>query len=466
MRIVMALVLLASVLTVVAIGDGDGFETFQRRDREQFRQFLSPRPEPTPVGRETETVAPIENAPVESSPVPDTTPGIQAALNDGASFFASRIQAGDAEPVAVEATVAYMAKLPGVRETGAAEDGCSIRLECAVGTSGMFIFKPMEKSDAGSEQASEVSPEPVADTSDRAGNAPVTGSAPKRAIILEPFENTTGGGSLPDGSPEQISQTLRDAGIEVTHVRGEDAGIQQFSQLGAYDIVYMHTHCGWTKGNTWMSGEAVTPEKTEAYRKQYGDAVIIGKTSDGEMTYTITADFIRKIDPFKGTLVYISGCNSATATEQQKSIAAALEERGAAAHIGYDGYMLAKYATANTDVDFFKYLVLHGLSVDEARAKNPSVHYGKAHPVEKVFKGRVRSAGKGTTTVELAKDKRIEILKAEHRRLQAELVALSEKIQAAWSIGSSSSVSEWEARMTAIRAQQKDIYQRVLALNK
>ncbi len=51
--------------------------------------------------------------------------------------------------------------------------------------------------------------------------------------------------------------------------------------------------------------------------------------------------------------------------------------------------------------------------------------------------------------------------KAEHRRLQAELVALNDKIQAD---PSSNQVPSWESNMKQIRARQADIYQRVLAL--
>ncbi len=448
MRTISTVVTLSILAAVLAdLAGGDEFGDFRQKDREQFNEFkrsaAAPVPELPPVPRQVMTAR-------------EEALRIEDALNKAAESFKARREAGDEEQVAAAAAVAYARQLGGVKDAGIAEDDCTIWLEGENGQSGIFIFKPMEASAANTDAEAPAGEGRAKDAEAETVSARVGG---KRAIVLEPFETDTGG-DLKDESPEAIVATMKQAGIDVTHVRGRDAGIETFSRLGEYDIVYMHTHCGWKKQNTWMSGEPVTPEKTEEYTRKYGDSVFVGKTGSGELTYTVNADFIRKIKPFQGTLVYISGCNSSTRAEESTSIVTALKERGASAHVGYDGYMMAGYATAFTDVEFFRYLILDGLTVEECLAKKPNPEYGKAH-MSWPYKGRLKPAGKSEVSIEIDKDKRIESLKAEHRRLQAELLVLNDKIQAA---PSSSQVPDWEAKMTRIRDRQAEIYQRVLAL--
>lgn len=447
MRTISTVVTLAILGAVLAdLAGGNEFGDFRQKDREQFNEFKrsagATAPEHPPVPRQVVTAR-------------EEALSIEDAVNKTAEFFKTRREAGDEEKVAAAATVAFARQLGGVKDAGIAEDECTIWLEGENGQAGIFIFKPMEESAANTDVEAPAGEVRAQDAPSVTVPARVGG---RKAIVLEPFETDTGG-DLKDPSPEEIVATMKQAGIDVTHVRGRDAGIETFSRLGEYDIVYVHTHCGLQKKKEmWMSGEHVTPEKTAEYAKKYGDSVFVGTSSRTEPTYSMNADFIRKIKPFQGSLVYVSGCNSSPTNKTPTSMAAALKERGASAYMGYDGFMLAKYATCHTDVEFFKYLILYGLTVKECLAKKPSGRYLFARPLSLA---RLRPAGNGDARVEIDKDKRIECLKAEHRRLQGELLVLNDKIQAD---PSSSKVPDWEKSMIQIRKRQAEIYQRVLAL--
>ncbi len=392
---------------------------------------------------------------------------LATAIGQGGDFFRQMRQNGKEEQETVTATIEFVKQLTGIADAGLSDDNCTIWLVNKDGFSGMIIFKSIQENDK-KEQTEHARREqqqraPISEFSNFSASAQPN---KKRAIILEPFESKDSkSGDLKDGSPEMITRTLKEAGIEVTHLRGTEVKIGQFAELGQYDIVYIHTHTGYKKGNcTWMSGEKITEEKTKKYREQYGDSVYIGETGtligSGIKTYSINADFIRQIKPFNNSIVYVSGCNSNSGKEKN-TMSKALKERGASVYLGYDGLMMGGYATANTDVKFFDFL-MQGYSIEEAINQKPSGHYGYAQGFK--FAGRLRAGGKNlSATVEIEKDKRIAILKNEHRRLQGVIEALKDKIQAD---PRNAKVTSWEKKMTRIRSRQKDIYQRVLALKK
>ncbi len=392
---------------------------------------------------------------------------ISSAVDKGADYYKKLRKSGKEEPEASISTVDFIKTLEGIEAAGVSADECTIWLEDTQGSSGTIIFKPME-------QTNKVEPEITTFPADDNPTTPPNG---KRAIILEPFETTDGkGGELKNNDPEKISKTLKDAGITVTHLRGKDVSVEELSKLGKYDIVYIHTHCGYKKtdGSNLMSGEKVTDKNTRKYQKKYGKGVGVGKVVTSKFingltfgnwgvikTYKINGDFIRKNISFKDTIVYVSGCNS-NRGKDGNSMAKALKEKGASIYLGYTGFASPSYVTHWTDVQFFKYLVQHGLSVEDALKQKPNSDYGHVYPSK--FSGLLKQRGNNPkVTIDIANDKRIELLKAEHRSLQQRLLELRDKIQ---TNPRSNDVKFWEKEMSRIRVKQKEIYLRVLALKK
>ncbi len=306
----------------------------------------------------------------QQSEEPATTEDlISSAVDKGADYYKKLRKAGKEEPEASISTVDFIKNLKGIEAAGVSADECTIWLEDTKGSSGTIIFKPMEQTNKPETEVTTFQAEDrmKEEVENSTASTPPNG---KRAIILEPFETTDGkGGELKNNDPEKISKTLKDAGITVTHLRGKDVSVEELSKLGKYDIVYIHTHCGYKKtdGSNLMSGEKVTDENTRKYQKKYGKGVGVGKVVTSKFinsitfgnwgvikTYKINGNFIRKNISFKDTIVYVSGCNS-NRGKDGNSMAKALKEKGASIYLGYTGFASPSYVTFWTDVQFFKY---------------------------------------------------------------------------------------------------------------
>lgn len=412
----------------------------------------------------------IQEQPGESDSSKDET---SAILQLGNKHLESLRTEGQEEQAALVNTVEYLRQLPEVTDAGLSDDGATIWVRSAMGVQGLLITRSMEDNPE-SQSASQPESAPQRTVVRRVepqysspfDNSLISSSrslfrdngtnAPK-ALIIEPYDNT-GSGGLADQYPEQIGNTLASAGYKITHIQNKDAGVEQFSTMNQYDIIYIYTHCGTIQKQTsWMTGEEVTAEKTRKYKKLYGDGVAIGKVG-GKAGYCITPAFFKKVKGFPGSVVYVNGCNS-NADPKNNPMGKALKQAGASEYLGYDFFVLKDFATYNTDLDFFKYLTIHGLSIDEALNKKPSRFYGRSH---NFFKGKIRPKGINPGfTIPVDSAKRIEMLKAEHRALQEELNSINNIIQANMH---SSQVDKLSYRMDVIRHKQKEIFARVKLL--
>jgi len=379
-----------------------------------------------------------------------------SVIDLGANFYEQQIVAQNInEQEALINTIGKISSFSDVASCGLSNDNSTIWIKYVSGVRSFIITKPMEES-SGEDKYSNIENDLP---NRRVLHAGVFSAPPpnkKKAIVLEPFDHN-GSGGLKDSSPEKIVSTLQESGFEVKYARNSDVTINLLTTLNKYDVIYIHTHSGYNEDDVFlMSGEKVTAAKTNLYENKYGNSVDFG-TVDGEKGYCITPEFFKSIKGFPNSLVYVSGCN----TLKNNSMANALKTAGVSVYLGYNNYMMKGYATANTDVMFFKYLTKDGLSVSDALDKKPNNHYKKSHPFYSLSIGSLKTNGNINMTLGISTDILIRELKAEHKSLSVELNALNDKIQ---NDMYSSQVTLWEAKMTKIRIRQKEIYQRVLEL--
>jgi hypothetical protein len=174
----------------------------------------------------------------------------------------------------------------------------------------------------------------------------------RRTLVLAPF--------FSDAEPLQVDGMLRGLTCpqyDVETLVGEDAGADRFKNLEEYGLILIASH-----GDTLFEGigDALRPEWS--WKSNGGQAVVLtGTVLDslnirrwqrdlrlgrmaifpGGTTGVLPTFFTQYSVRLPASIVYVGSCRSSA----NASLASALLERGAAAYLGYDGYVDSAFAS-------------------------------------------------------------------------------------------------------------------------